>query len=186
MWKFNFQILPVCQSSEKVPMTRVQSTTVHCPSPNCVMCSCAAAVLLSAIFSGQFKAPSSRVTPVTHLIHLPYWVISWTIASILHSIRRYGSGGWYFVDTFNVKCYDGNVQAFVFILFHTFALTLWPKQTVDCWWERKEMEFLVREDIYPSILYNLTGKESIETQHQMFCSNFLWYPPKYKHLQFNE
>ena len=33
------------------------------------------------------------------------------------------------------------------------------------------------EDIYPSILYNLTGKESIETQHQMFCSNFLWYPP---------
>ena len=51
--------------------------------------------------------------------------------------------------------------------------------------EWDEMEFLVR-DIYPSILYNLTGNESIETQHQMFCSNFLWYPPKYKHLQFNE
>ena len=166
MWKFNFQILPVCQSSEKVPMTRVQSTTVHC-SPNCVMSSCAA-VLLSAIISGQFKAPSSRVTPVTHLIHLPYWVISWTIASILHSIRRYGSGGWNFVDTFNVKCYDGNVQAFVFILFHTFALTLWPKQTVDCWWKRKEMEFLVGRTFTQA--YCITWLERNPLKHNTKCS----------------
>lgn len=180
MWKFNFRILPVCQSSEKVPMTRVQSTDVHCPSPNCVMCSCAA-VLLSAIFSGQFKAPSSRVT---HLIHPPYWVISWTITSILHSIRKYGSGGWNFVDTLNVKCYNENVQAFVYIIF-AFILYFCPMPTVGGKKEWDEMEFLVR-DIYPSILYNLTGNESIETQHQMFCSNFLWYPPKYKHLQFNE
>ena len=135
MWKFNFQILPVCQSSEKVPMTRVQSTTVHCPSPNCVMCSCAAAVLLSAIFSGQFKAPSSRVTPVTHLIHLPYWVISWTIASILHSIRRYGSGWWYFVYTFNVKCYVQQ-KCTSFCLYPLSYFCLNSMTQANCWWEK--------------------------------------------------
>ena len=162
MWKFNFRILPVCQSSEKVPMTRVQSTDVHCPSPNCVMCSCAA-VLLSAIFSGQFKAPSSRVT---HRIHPPYWVISWTITSILHSIRKYGSGGWNFVDTLNVKCYNENVQAFVYIIF-AFILYFCPMPTVGG--KRNEMRWNFWWGTFTQA-YCITWLEMNPLKHNTKCS----------------